>query len=249
MVSVVVATRNDAATIYESITSILNQSYTSLEVIVVDDASDDGTEEIVEKLAAVDSRVRVVVNKARQGTGKSRNKGILIATGQYITFQDGDDTSLDNRIALQMAAFDKHPGAKLVLCNYVRVNEKRQSLLVNDKRTMKCIISMMFRREEVLDKVGLFREESVSEDADYYERIKAAFGPDSEVVIFRTLYRALFRRHSAFFSSAHIVEASGRRLLFERSEDAIRRWREMQAEHSEMRSGVRSPRIYPNDND
>lgn len=248
VVSVIIATRNDSSTIEKSITSILRQSYRALEVIVVDDASDDGAKEILERIAEKDPRISILSNPIQRGTGSSRNLGIRHARGRYVTFQDGDDISVPNRIALQTAAFASYPHARVVLCNYVRVDDSDRSLIVNDKRTMKCIVSMMFPREEIIEKVGFFREESVSEDADFYERIKAAFGAGSEIVVFRTLYRALFRRNSAFFGTSHIVEASGRRLIFERGADAVRRWHELQAEHSRMRDGSLSPRICPKDN-
>ncbi|NSY19989.1 glycosyltransferase family A protein [Neorhizobium sp. AL 9.2.2] len=245
LVSVIIATRNDSLTIEKAVNSILRQTYKSFELIVVDDASDDGTREILERLSATDCRLLVLSNLTHQGTGRSRNRGLRHAKGRYVTFQDGDDTSARNRIALQAAAFGTYPHAKLVLCNYVRVDGGDRSLVLNNKRTMKCIVSMMFPRREVIEKIGFFREESVSEDADYYERIKVVFGPQAEIVVFRTLYRALFRRNSAFFSASRIVEASGRRLVFERSADAVLRWQEMQIEHSRMRDGSMSPLICP----
>lgn len=240
-VSVIMATRNNADTLSAAICSILNQRGVALELIVVDDASIDESSKVIQALAERDDRVRVLKNSDQRGTGYSRNRGMAAARGKFITFQDGDDVSHPLRLLKQLSALKKHSSKKIVTCNYVRVNEDGVRLRINDKRTMKCIISMMFPREEVLREVGYFREESVSEDADYYERIKIAFGPRCEVVLFRTLYNALFRSSSSFFQSAHVTSYDGATVIFERRRDALDYWEGLRQQHQQMIRGERSP--------
>jgi hypothetical protein len=237
IVSVIVATRNNEATIARSLRSLIEQTLTNLEIIVVDDASTDGSMKIIRELALTDHRIRVIENAYQLGTGASRNRGLQAATGDYVTFQDGDDCSAPSRLEMQYDAFRKFPGKKLALCNYVRVNERGVRLEINDRRVMKCIISMMFPRKEVIEKVGYFLEQNLSEDADFYERIKIAFGGECEVLVFRTLYEALFRHDSSFFSGVEFHDVSRNIVKFTRKAEVTASWQAMQRRHAKMRSG------------
>lgn len=241
LVSVVVATRNNERTIGQALRSLLEQTLSQIEIVVVDDASTDRSVEIVTELMRADKRLRLLVNENRLGTGLSRNIGMMASRGEFITFQDGDDASEPKRLALQHQAFQKFPSKHVVTCNYVRVDEFGNSLRVNEKRTMKCIISMMFRRQDVLSKIGYFRDGTISEDADYYERIKVAFGPGCDVTVFRTLYKALFRPNSSFFEGTQIMEKSNSLVLFERDAGVVAHWKTLTDEHKMMRSGEKSP--------
>lgn len=237
LVSVIVATRNNEATIERSLRSLTEQTLSHLEIIVVDDASTDNSVRIIRTMALSDKRIRIIENRRQLGTGASRNRGLQVATGDYVTFQDGDDFSAPSRLEMQHDAFKKSPNKMLVLCNYVRVNDRGVRLVINDRRVMKCIISMMFPRREVLEKVGYFLESSLSEDADFYERIKIAFGKGCEFLVFRTLYEALFRESSSFFSEVEIHEATNSAIKFTRKPEAKVSWQAMCVRHAKMRRG------------
>lgn len=213
LVSVIVATRNNEGTIERSVCSLLNQTYRNLEIIVVDDASNDRSVDVIKALSESDNRIELRQNFTRFGTGRSRNIGLDLAKGQYITFQDGDDISLPTRVQIQLSALTGNPQKKFCLCNYVRVDDADQTLEVNNKRVMKCIISIMFPRSVVSD-VGGFSDSSISEDSDYYERIKAVYGKATEVIAFQTLYRALYRPDSSFFSKMENLSFDGRRITY-----------------------------------
>ncbi|WP_289044299.1 glycosyltransferase family 2 protein [uncultured Aliiroseovarius sp.] len=100
-VSVVIPTFNRRATIGSAIESALRQSHASHEIIIVDDASTDGT---VEYVSHTYPAVRILVMKERQGACSARNAGIDIATGHYIAFLDSDDEFLPNKIKTQIDA-------------------------------------------------------------------------------------------------------------------------------------------------
>lgn len=237
LVSIIVATRNDMATIGKSLKSLLNQTHRNIEVIVIDDSSDDDSFRIINAIANQDCRVSVMRNQRQLGTGRSRNLGMLAARGDYVTFHDGDDISLPDRIAEQLRALVDAPGKKLSLCNYVRVDSKGRALEINGKRVMKCIISMMFPRSEVLERIGFFENISISEDSDFYERIKIEFGTECEVVVFRTLYKALFKPGSAFFSDVKIESFDGAAVRFSRSEASLNALARIRERHQLMREG------------
>lgn len=237
LVSIIVATRNDAETIEKSVKSLLNQTHGNLEIIVIDDASEDNSYKIIKSIARQDGRVSVLRNHRQLGTGRSRNLGLQVARGDYVAFHDGDDISLPHRIAVQLRALVDAPEKKLSLCNYVRVDSKGQALEINGRRVMKCIISMMFPRNEVVERVGFFENLSISEDSDFYERIKIEFGTECEILVFRTLYKALFKPRSAFFSDVEIESFDGAAVRFFRREASLNALARIRERHQLMREG------------
>lgn len=92
-VSVVVTAYGVRDYIRQCILSILQQTFTDIEVVVVDDASDDGTAEVLEAVvkSQADSRLRVIRNETNQGAGMSRQIGIKAARGEFVQLVDGDD--------------------------------------------------------------------------------------------------------------------------------------------------------------
>ncbi len=245
--SVVVATHNNHQTIEKAILSLLAQTHRNLEIIVVDDASSDGTGDVVRALQEKDARITLLRNNQQLGTGRSRNRAMKAARGVFLTFQDGDDYSLPARIEMQVHAFVRYPRKTLVTCNYVRVTETGSRIQVNDKRVMECMISMMFPREKVLEKVGFFDDLGVSEDTDYRERIKITFGPNCRHIVFRTLYHALFRQNSSLFSDVRILEYDGRKIRYDRDKKAAEAYAKIKARHDLMRKGRKSTYIPASD--
>lgn len=98
-VSVVIITRNRSELLSDAIRSVLNQSYENFELLVVDDGSDDETEEAVKQFA--DLRIRYLKKEA-SGIPKSRNIGVQMAKGEYIVIMDDDDLMMPNRIQEQL---------------------------------------------------------------------------------------------------------------------------------------------------
>ncbi len=102
LVSVVMPSYNSEAFITESIQSIINQSYSYWELLVVDDASTDATPEIIQEFASKDSRIRLIKNSSNLGTHHSRNKGIEAASGDFISFLDSDDQWKPRKLEIQL---------------------------------------------------------------------------------------------------------------------------------------------------
>lgn len=104
-VSVIIPTYNRANLVSRAIKSVLNQTYQDFEIIVVDDCSEDNTEEIVKSFN--DSRIRYIKHKKNKGGSAARNTGIKRARGKYIAFLDDDDEWLPSKLEKQIMLFEK----------------------------------------------------------------------------------------------------------------------------------------------
>jgi glycosyltransferase involved in cell wall biosynthesis len=106
LVSVIIPTYNRAHLLPRAIGSALRQTYSNLELIVVDDASTDETAEIVKTTG--DARVRYVRHEENRGGGAARNTGIRLARGEFLAFLDSDDEWLPEKVAHQLHALRGH---------------------------------------------------------------------------------------------------------------------------------------------
>ena len=100
LVSVIIPVYNREKTIKKSIDSILNQTYSNLEIIVVDDCSLDGSRDVVKSYK--DKRVRLIACEENKGANHARNLGISLSKGNYIAFNDSDDEWTDDKLEIQL---------------------------------------------------------------------------------------------------------------------------------------------------
>ena len=112
LVSVIMPAYNAAKTIKKSIDSILNQSYTNFELLVIDDGSKDETAPIIKSYT--DPRVKYVKNENNMGLVKTLNKAISISAGKYVARMDSDDISLPKRLELEVDYMESHPNC--IIC-------------------------------------------------------------------------------------------------------------------------------------
>lgn len=106
-ISVILPVYNTEKYIKEAIESILNQSFSDFEFIIIDDGSTDKTSDIIKSIK--DNRIVLLQNTINLGNFPSRNKGIRLAKGRYIAVMDGDDTAFPNRLQIQYDYMEKHP--------------------------------------------------------------------------------------------------------------------------------------------
>lgn len=104
-VSIIMPTFNDAATIAESVSSVVHQTFQDWELLIVDDASKDSTREVLRQFEH-DNRVRVISLSVNSGSGYARNVAIGQAEGEYLAVLDADDIALPERIARQVSEMD-----------------------------------------------------------------------------------------------------------------------------------------------
>jgi glycosyltransferase involved in cell wall biosynthesis len=112
LVSVLLATRDDASFLGEAIVSVLGQTFRDLELIVVDDASTDGTANLLDTFE--DERLRVVRNEHQAGLAASLNRGLDLAGGRYLARLDADDVALPERLERQVERIRAEPRCAIV---------------------------------------------------------------------------------------------------------------------------------------
>lgn len=105
--SVLIPTFNDGPYLREAVDSILVQTFTDFELIIVDDGSTDGTPEILRSYD--DPRIRVITHEKNLGRPHARNTALDAGKGEYLFWMDGDDISLPKRLEKQIAFMDAHP--------------------------------------------------------------------------------------------------------------------------------------------
>ena len=113
LISVVVPAWRAEKTLAATLDSILSQTWRELEVLVVDDASPDGTLALAQSYAAKDPRVRVIAQPENGGVSKARNRGVREARGEWIALLDSDDLWMPEKLERQMALAAQHPEAGL----------------------------------------------------------------------------------------------------------------------------------------
>ena len=125
MISVIVPIYNVAKYLSTCIESILNQTFTNLEIILVNDGSTDNCKEICDKYAKMDSRI-IVIHKKNGGVSSARNAGLDICKGDYISFIDPDDY-IDSTMYEKMLQIILTKKVDIVSCNYLRLNSNNRS--------------------------------------------------------------------------------------------------------------------------
>lgn len=120
LVTVVLPVHNGEAFVREAVISILDQSFRQLELLVVDDASTDGTAAIVESFA--DPRLRVLANASNIGLARSLNRGIEASGAPYVARMDADDLALPLRLERQMELLERRPEVGLCCTNVSSVD-------------------------------------------------------------------------------------------------------------------------------
>src|ERR1044072_2388442 len=130
LISVIIPVRNGERFILRTLQSVLDQSYQSIEVIVVDDGSTDSTLEIVEKAAAHDARIRPC-RGPQSGVAAARNSGIAQARGEFIARVDADDLWHKDKLLIQWKAIRK-AGARTVVAYCWSLNIDEADSIIPD---------------------------------------------------------------------------------------------------------------------
>lgn len=126
MISVIIPVYNVEDYLHVCINSVLKQTYQDFEIICINDASTDSSLEILEYFAQKDSRVKILKNNSNKGPGFSRNKGLNISKGKYISFLDGDDWFSQNTFEILIKKIEQDNLDLLLFKNIVYYEEPQE---------------------------------------------------------------------------------------------------------------------------
>lgn len=140
-VSIITATFNSERFIEQTIISVLNQTYTNWELIIVDDASTDSTLSIINIFSSKHTNIRVFVNETNQGAAITRNKGTEEARGDFIAFLDGDDLWKPTKLEKQLSFMAKRK-ADVSFSSYDLMDEDGELL----HKTVKALPKLSYKK-------------------------------------------------------------------------------------------------------
>ena len=136
LISIIIPAWNVEQYISKALESCIAQTYTDLDILVVDDASEDCTCEIVGQYCKKDPRVRLE-KKEHEGVSAARNKGIELAKGQMAIFLDSDDWLNCDAIQILVKSYQEHPGY-LIGAKPTFVSEQEQCSCISDSVDKEC---------------------------------------------------------------------------------------------------------------
>jgi hypothetical protein len=177
LVSIIVPAHNTESLVESAVGSLLNQTWRNLEILAVDDASTDATREKLLRLAARDSRVRVLSHARNAGPYAARMTALAVAQGELVTCHDSDDWAHPQRIERQVAPLLRNSRLMATVSDWVRMADdgafyvRKSWPLIHHNPA-----SVMFRREPVLHRMGGFDLVRAGADSEFYERLKVVFG-------------------------------------------------------------------------
>ena len=180
-VSVIVPIYNSESYIDKCIQSIIDQSYSNIEIILVNDGSIDNSKSICENYANIDKRIKLI-NQENQGVSKARNKGLDLAKGKYIGFVDGDDYIEKNMIESIISNIE-NTKADIGICGYNIVDDRNikikksdcseRNLIIDNEQALELIFTTnkingflwnKIFKKELFEKVRLPEDMNICED-------------------------------------------------------------------------------------
>lgn len=179
LASVIIPTYNRCWILGEAIESVLSQTFRDYELIVVDDGSTDGTQNLLKRFDNL-----TVLSQENKGVSAARNRGIAQASGKFLAFLDSDDVWLPEKLAVQMAFFDKQPEARICQTQeiwirngrriYPKQRHRKASGMFFERSLALCLVSpsAVVVEKELMAAVGGFDETlPACEDYDLWLRI------------------------------------------------------------------------------
>jgi len=226
LVTAVIATRNRSALLQRAIESVVNQTYRPIELIVVDDGSTDGTEEVVRRYRNRDQDVRYLWHEVPRGACTARNYGIREARGEFIAGLDDDDEWLPRRGEVLLENFSDEYS---YVCARDLIVEKNERLVRKGKPIIR-LEDMLYKnltgnqiltRRERLLAVGGFDEALRSaQDYDLWLRLLERFGPAKMI---QEVLQIVYRNHESERVSIARGKISGEWNLYKKHKSKMNR--------------------------
>ncbi len=198
-ISVIMPAYNAAKTIDSAIGSVLKQTYKDFELIVIDDCSNDNTQELIKSYAESDDRIVLLQNEKNSGVSATRNYGISRAAGKWIAFLDSDDMWREDKLEKQLALLEKIEGAVISYTASAFIDENGNSFGYVMEAEEKTDFSTLLKRNllscsSVMIKADVMKALKMPGDQmheDYYIWLKVlkehkyAYGLNEPMLIYR----------------------------------------------------------------
>lgn len=214
LVSIITPTYNSAQYIRETVASVRAQSHQNWEHIIVDDCSSDNTADVLQELAAEDSRVQIILLEENGGSGVARNKGIEQAKGHYLTFIDSDDIWFPHFIETNIRTL-KEQKCSFTFATYRRSNEQLEFvysdfvvpqkvtytdiLKTNSISCLTAFVDMHSLGKEYMPDIR--KRQDMGLWLKYLKKTSYAYGIQEPLAIYRIRSTSLSRKKSALLRS------------------------------------------------
>jgi glycosyltransferase involved in cell wall biosynthesis len=182
LVSIILPTYNGSRYLQESIESCVRQTYAHWELIIVDDASTDKTDQIIAHWRNQDARIRSFRNETNRKLSASLNRGFAEANGDLLTWTSDDNRYRPNALATMVAFLDNHSEVGLVYSDYSKIDGQGKVLdqiSVGEPQQLavrNCVQGSFMYRRKVYELIGEYDEKfHLVEDWDYWIRILRSF--------------------------------------------------------------------------
>lgn len=182
LVSVLIPVYNVEQYVETAIKSIIDQTYTNLEIIVIDDGSTDNTYQIVDEIAKSDARIKLFRNEQNLKIVKTLNRALSYATGEYIARMDGDDFSMSDRIEKKVGFLENNLQYDLVGSSVTGIDKEgtilnktthyaNEELLFKSIKYTTPISHIWVARKQLYDQLNGYRDIPGCEDYDFLLRM------------------------------------------------------------------------------
>ena len=251
LLSVLMPVFNSEQFVAEAINSILNQTFTDFEFLILDDASTDKSFKIIKDFEKKDSRIKVFKNEKNLGVVESRNKLINLSKGKYIAWLDSDDIAIENRFEKQIKFLEEHSEIGMVGTDALIIDENSKKIGIwtfeTDPQKLKIelffhspfLSSSVMIRKNCLPQNFYDSRFPVSEDFDLYSKIsehsETANIPEF-LVKYRINSKGLTKNNMTRMEhlSVQIIKEHAERLGIKLEEDTVK----------DLRKTITQPRIY-----
>ncbi|EKO3576505.1 glycosyltransferase [Vibrio metschnikovii] len=205
-VSVVIPCFNAEQTIDRALACVASQSWPHLEIIVVDDGSQDNSVEIIKQWQARDARIKLIQQPDNQGAYAARNLGMRRAKGRWLTVHDADDWSHPQKIERQLQGLLTDSQAVASVSHWIRCDEalQFQRFPIEGEWIHRNVSSLLIRRS-VLAKLGFWDNVAVNADTEYYYRLLQFYGPNAVIEVMPGVPLALGMLASEGLTQQHVT--------------------------------------------
>lgn len=209
-VTVIVPVYNYSGVIQTTLESLLSQTWAKMEILVVDDGSNDATLAMIKEYMGKDSRIQLIKTEPNMGSYVSRNLALQKASGEFVTCQNADSWSHPQRIEKQVMH---------LLSNLTFMGNISQQVITTDELKFcrlvspgsyifNAISSFMFRRKPVMEAIGYWDCVMFGADSEYISRVRKAFG-DKAVAELTTGPLIFQRQSSSLMDETNFIEGLG----------------------------------------